>query len=196
MNWGEFLSARPDSVGRPLPTVQIEIRDESGLPLPEGEEGEIHIRGPIVMLEYWRRADATAESILPGRWLRTGDIGRFEDGYLFVNSRARDMILRSAENVYPVEIEHRIEAHPSVEEAAVVGVPHPVLGQEVKAIVVPAQGEKVDPEVLLAHCAETLAPYKLPGLWEVRDEPLPRNPAGKVLKAVLTGDADNAFVED
>ncbi|MGE4608549.1 MAG: class I adenylate-forming enzyme family protein [Myxococcota bacterium] len=195
MNWGEFLAERPDSVGRPLPTVEIEIRDAAGRSLPDGEQGEIHIRGPIVMLEYWGRPDATAETILPGRWLRTGDIGKLEDCNLYVNSRARDMILRSAENIYPVEIEHRLESHPDVDEAAVIGVPNEELVQEVKAVVVPARGATIQIEGLRAHCAETLSSYKIPGLWEVRDQPLPRNAAGKVLKAVLTGDSDNEFIE-
>lgn len=195
MNWGEFLAERPDSVGRPLPTVEIEIRDAAGRSLPDGEQGEIHIRGPIVMLEYWGHPDATAETILPGRWLRTGDIGKLEDCNLYVNSRARDMILRSAENIYPVEIEHRLESHPDVDEAAVIGVPNEELGQEVKAVVVPARGATIQIEGLRAHCAETLSSYKIPGLWEVRDQPLPRNAAGKVLKAVLAGDSDNEFIE-
>ncbi len=196
MNWGEFLAERPDSVGRPLPTVEIEIRDSAGRALPDGEQGEIHIRGPIVMLEYWGRPDATAETVLPGRWLRTGDIGKLEECHLYVNSRARDMILRSAENIYPVEIEHRLESHPDVAEAAVVGIPHEELGQEVKAVVVPARGATIRIDALRAHCAETLAPYKIPGLWEVRHQPLPRNAAGKVLKGVLTGDSANDFIED
>ena len=186
---------RTDSVGRPLPTVEIEIRDAAGRSLPNGEQGEIHVRGPIVMLEYWGRPDATAETILPGRWLRTGDIGKLEDCNLYVNSRARDMILRSAENIYPVEIEHRLESHPDVDEAAVIGGPNEELGQEVKAVVVPARGATIRIEGLRAHCAETLSSYKIPGLWEVRDQPLPRNAAGKVLKAVLTGDSDNEFIE-
>ncbi len=196
MNWGEFLRERPDSVGRPLPTVEVEIRDPAGHALGEGQEGEVYIRGPVVMLGYWRRPDDTAEAVLPGRWLRTGDIGRLEDGYLYINSRARDMILRSAENVYPVEIEHRLESHPEVAEAAVVGVPHPELGQEVKAVVVAAPGVTPEPDALRAHCAQTLAPFKVPSLWEVRSEPLPRNAAGKILKAVLTGDSSNAFIEE
>jgi acyl-CoA synthetase (AMP-forming)/AMP-acid ligase II len=196
MNFWEYLAERPDSVGRPLPTVDVEIRDPEGRPLPEGEEGEIHIRGPLIMLEYWRDPEATAETILPGRWLRTGDIGRLEDGYLTINSRARDMILRNAENVYPVEIEQRIEEHPAVREAAVIGVPHPEWGQEVKATVVPAEGARIDPRELAAYCAETLAHFKVPTLWEVRDEPLPRNATGKVLKNVLTGEVGNAFIEE
>jgi long-chain acyl-CoA synthetase len=193
---GEELAAHPDSVGSPASTHQIEIRDEQGRPLPEGAEGEIYVRSPYTMLEYWRRPAETAEVIGPGRWLRTGDIGRFEDGRLYINSRARDLILRAAENIYPVEIEHRLEAHPSVAEAAVVGVDHPELGQEVKAIVVPAEGASPDPRELAAWVGETLAPYKVPAHWEVRSRPLPRNAAGKVLKNVLQGIAENAFIED
>jgi acyl-CoA synthetase (AMP-forming)/AMP-acid ligase II len=196
MNFGEYLAERPDSVGRPLPTVEIEIRDEAGHPLPEGEEGEICIRGPLVMLEYWRNPEATAETILPGRWLRSGDIGHVADGYLYVNSRARDMILRNAENIYPVEIEQRLEEHPTVREAAVIGVPHSEWGQEVKAIVVPAEGARVETDSLTAHCAEVMAPFKVPTLWEIREDPLPRNATGKVLKKVLTGEAGNEFVEE
>ena len=109
---------------------------------------------------------------------------------------ARDLILRGAENVYPIEIEHRIEAHPAVAEAAVVGVDHPELGQEVKAIVVPKRGARVDADELARFVAEKLAPYKVPSLWELRADPLPRNAAGKVLKNVLVGAAANAFVEE
>jgi acyl-CoA synthetase (AMP-forming)/AMP-acid ligase II len=193
---GEELAAYPDSVGSPAPTHEIEIRDEEGKPLPEGVEGEIFVRSAYTMLEYWRKPEATAETILPGRWLRTGDIGRFEGGRLYINSRARDLILRAAENISPVEIEHRLEAHPAVAEAAVVGVDHPELGQEVKAVVVAAAGAEPDPRELAAWVGETLASYKVPAHWEVRSEPLPRNAAGKVLKNVLQGAAENAFVED
>jgi acyl-CoA synthetase (AMP-forming)/AMP-acid ligase II len=193
---GEELAAHPDSVGAPAPTHEIEVRDARGEPVPEGVEGEIYVRSPYTMLGYWRKPEATAEVIGPGRWLRTGDIGRLQDGRLYINSRARDLILRAAENIYPVEIEHRLEAHPSVAEAAVVGVDHPELGQEVKAIVVPAEGAIPDPDELAAWVAETLAPYKVPAHWEVRAEPLPRNAAGKVLKNVLLGTAENAFVEE
>jgi acyl-CoA synthetase (AMP-forming)/AMP-acid ligase II len=196
MNFGELMEQRPESVGRALPTVEVEIRGPDGAVLPDGEEGEIHVRGPIVMLEYWRNPEATAETILPGRWLRTGDIGRLDDGFLTINSRARDMILRNAENIYPVEIENRLEAHPGVAEAAVLGVPHPEWGQAVKAVVVPAPGARLDEAGLAAHCAGELADYKVPTEWEIRSEPLPRNATGKVLKQVLTGEAGNDFVEE
>jgi acyl-CoA synthetase (AMP-forming)/AMP-acid ligase II len=193
---GEELLRFPRSVGRPMPTHEIEIRDPQGRVLPEGAEGEIHIRSPYLMLGYWRRPDATAEALLPGRWLRTGDIGRIEDGRLYINSRARDMILRGGENIYPVEIEHRLEAHPDVQEAAVFGVDHPELFMEVKAVVVVGAGAAVDARALAAWVGESLAPYKVPAHWELRREPLPRNAAGKVIKHVLRGDAVNAFTEE
>ncbi len=99
LNSGEELERYPDSVGRPLPTVSVEIRDDGGRPVADGVEGEVHLRGPQVMKEYWRNPEATAETILPGRWLRTGDIGRLEDGRLYINSRKRDLILRGGENI-------------------------------------------------------------------------------------------------
>jgi acyl-CoA synthetase (AMP-forming)/AMP-acid ligase II len=193
---GAELVAFPDSVGRPAFTHEIEIRDAEGKAQPEGVEGEIYVRSPYLMLEYWRDPQATAETILPGRWLRTGDIGRLEAGRLYINSRARDLILRAAENIYPVEIEHRLEAHPDVAEAAVFGVEHAELGQEVKAVVVPRNGAALDTGVLAVWVGEALASYKVPAHWEVRSEPLPRNAAGKVLKHVLAGEGENTFVED
>jgi long-chain acyl-CoA synthetase len=193
---GDELLAHPTSVGRPVATHEIEIRDPDGKPLPEGVQGEIYIRSPYLMLEYFRKPEATSATLVAGGWLRTGDIGHFEDGRLYINSRARDMILRGGENIYPVEIEHRIEAHPEVAEAAVLGVDHEELGQEVKAVVVPRAGARPDPKALAAWVGETLAAYKVPAHWEIRAEPLPRNAAGKVLKNVLTGAAQNQFVEE
>lgn len=190
---GEELEQYPGSVGRALPTVQLEIRGPDGAPLPEGEEGEIHLRGPNIMLGYWRKPQATSDVILPGRWLRTGDIGRLEDGRLYINSRARDLILRGGENIYPAEIELRLEAHPEVEEVAVVGVDHEELGQEVKAIVVPQAGAGIDEAKLAAWVGASLAPFKVPTKWELRSTPLPRNATGKVLKNVLQGEAENPF---
>ena len=201
LHWGEELEARPGSVGRPLPTVEIEIRDLDGKPVPEGNEGEIWIRGPLVMKEYWRRPRETAEAIGPGRWLRSGDVGRLEDGYLYVDSRRRDLILRGGENIHPAEIEHCLEEHPAVREAAVVGVDHAELGQEPKAIVVPEEGlapaaRAALPDTLRAWCAARLAYFKVPAHWELRGEPLPRNATGKVLKHVLTEGAVSPFVDE
>jgi acyl-CoA synthetase (AMP-forming)/AMP-acid ligase II len=196
LNYGEELERHPDSVGRPLPTIALEIRDEAGRPLPEGAEGEVHLRSPLVMREYWRNPQATAEAILPGRWLRTGDIGRVEQGRLYLNSRKRDLILRGSENVYPAEIELRLEAHPDVSEAAVVGVEDAEYGQEVKAFVVPSPGASPDPRDLARFVGERLAAFKVPRHWEIRREPLPRNAAGKVMKHVLKGERENPFVEE
>jgi acyl-CoA synthetase (AMP-forming)/AMP-acid ligase II len=197
LNNGQELIDFPMSVGRPLPTVELEIRDPLGAAVPEGIEGEVCVRGPMVMPGYWRRAEATAETIAPGRWLRTGDIGRMQGGRLYLSSRKRDLIFRGGENVYPVEIEKRIEDHPDVEECAVIGVDHPELGQTVKAVLVPRPGHTVDVESVRRWCAAELAYYKVPEHWEVRNEPLPRNAAGKILKDVLRdARADTGFVEE
>ena len=188
-NWGELLQEHPDSVGRVFPGIEMSIRDEDNKPLADGEQGEICIRGSCVMLEYWRNPEATAETIAPGRWLRTGDIGYFQDGLLYINTRARDLILRNAENIYPVEVEHCLEVHPGVVEAAVFGVAHAEWGQEVKAVVVIDERAAPDTDALARHCAQRLAAYKVPTVWELRTQPLPRNAAGKILKNVLAGDA-------
>ena len=171
---GPEFDEHPTSAGRVQPTVSLDIRD-----------GEIHVRSAYLMLGYWNNEEATAETIKPGRWLATGDVGHVEDDLLYIDSRARDMILRSGENIYPVEIEHRLSAHPAVAEVAVVGVDHDVLGQEVKAVVVTAPGVTIDPVELAAWTREGLATYKVPSQWEVRRTPLPRNAAGKVLKQLL-----------
>jgi long-chain acyl-CoA synthetase len=197
LNSGPELIAHPDSVGRPLPTVQLEIRNpDTGAPVADGMEGEIHLRGPMVMLEYWDRPDATAATIGPGRWLRTGDLGHMNGGRLYLAARRTDLILRGGENVYPAEIEHRLETHASVAEAVVMGVPDEDLGQRVLAIVVPADGVTVDTDDLAAHCAEALAYFKVPAEWVVRATPLPRNAAGKVLKHVLAAGDDSPFIEE
>ncbi len=195
-NWGELLEQHPNSVGRVFPTIEISIRDENGQPLPEGSQGEIWLRGACVMLGYWRNPEATANAIAPGRWLRTGDIGHFEDALLYINTRARDLILRNAENIYPVEVEHCLELHPDILEAAVIGVPHPDIGQEVKAIIVVAAGWQPDFAALHAFCGARLAAFKIPSQWEVMHHPLPRNAAGKILKNVLAGEAESRLTEE
>ncbi len=197
LNNGQELIDFPLSVGRPLPTVELEIRDPMGVAVPEGVEGEVCVRGPMVMPGYWRRPEETASTITADRWLRTGDIGRLDDGRLYLSSRKRDLIFRGGENVYPVEIEKIIEDHPDVEECGVIGVDDPELGQRVKAFVVPRLGHTVDVEAVRAWCATQLAYYKVPEHWEVREGSLPRNAAGKILKDVLRDSrADSGFVEE
>ena len=192
----EMLTRTPNCVGPPLPGVQIKIVDDHGNELPDGEDGHIYVRSQIVMLGYWRNDRANEETFLPGRWLDTGDFGHLENGQLYMASRKRDLIIRGGENVYPIEIENRLEEHPDVAEVAVVGVDHVELGQEVKAIIVPRPGTEPKEGDLRDFVAEKLAYFKVPAHIEVRSEPLPRNATGKVMKHVLTGDGENTFVEE
>ena len=196
LNAGEELTEDPASVGRPVPVVDVEIRGASGERVPDGEEGEIHLRGPLVMREYWNDPDATRSAIGPGRWLNTGDVGRMVNGKLYIASRKRDLIIRGGENVYPFEVEQRLEAHPDVAEAAVIGVDHEELGQEVKAVIVLEPGRQVGGDELREWVSETLSYYKVPTLWQARDVPLPRNATGKVLKNALRDPQDSMFIEE
>ena len=184
-NAGDDYVARPTSTGRATPILQITVRDPDGRDLPAGERGEICFKGPHLIRGYWNRPDATAETLVDG-WLRSGDLGRIdEDGFVYVEDRAKDMVLRGGENVYCAEVEAAVYEHPSVHEAAVFGVPHERLGEEVAAAVVPRDGASVDPSELQAFLATRLAPYKVPSRWIVLHEPLPRNAAGKFLKRDL-----------
>jgi acyl-CoA synthetase (AMP-forming)/AMP-acid ligase II len=187
LNAGEELNRYPTSVGRPLPTVELAIRDPQGRPVPDGVDGEICVRGPMVMPGYWRRPEETAAVLDADGWLRTGDLGHLAGGRLYLAARRFDLILRGGENVYPAEVEQCLEEHPDVAEVAVLGVAHEEWGQEVAAIVVPAAGRRPEAAALEAFCRERLAAFKVPTRWEVRDEPLPRNAAGKVMRHVLAG---------
>ena len=191
-----MLQANADSVGMAMPTVGVRIVDEDGVEVPDGENGSICVRSPLVMLGYWEDVEATDQAFLPGRWLRTGDYGRLQGGELFLASRLRDLILRGGENVYPIEVEARLEQHPAVAECAVYGVDHETLGQEVKAVVVLVDGASLDLVGARAFCGEKLAEYKLPEYLEVWAGPLPRNAGGKVVKAVLRGEVTQAFFEE
>ncbi len=182
---GTEMREHPTSAGRVLPTVQLEIRGPDGEALPDGVEGEIHVRSPYLMLGYWRNQAATDEVIKPGRWLAMGDVGSMRDSRLFINSRARDMILVNAENVFPTEVEFRLDEHPTVRECAVVGVDDLMTGQAVCAVVVVDPAAGVGEDDLRAWCREGMAGYKVPTQWLLRDEALPRNPSGKVLKREL-----------
>jgi long-chain acyl-CoA synthetase len=185
MNQGDDYVAKPDSVGPPVPVVDVKVVDEHGIDLPTGAVGELWIKGPNVVKGYWNRPDATAETFSEG-WLHTGDVARIdEDGWVFIVDRAKDMLIRGGENVYCVEIESVLYEHPAIAEAAIIGVPHPVLGEEVGAIVVRRAGGSVDEAGVRQMVAERLAAFKVPShVWFV-DDPLPRNPAGKVLKRQL-----------
>jgi long-chain acyl-CoA synthetase len=202
-NGGPDALERPDSVGRPLPVVEIKVVepecrtiDISGVEgLPAGTVGEVCIKGPVLMLGYWNKPAETAEVMAHG-WLRTGDLGRLDDdGFVYITDRAKDMIIRGGENVYCVEIENRLIEHPSIAEAAVVGVAHPALGEEVKAVIRLEPGETLTADAVRRFVAETLADFKVPAYVEFSKDPLPRNPSGKVLKQVLRGSRDSSFAE-
>ncbi len=193
-NSGEDYRTHPGSVGRAVPTVELRVVDPEGHDVVVGATGEIWMRGPTIMMRgYWNRPDATAEAVTADGWFRTGDIGRLDaDGFLDLVDRAKDMIIRAGENVYCVEIEQVLFEHPEVVDAAVVGVAHKVLGEEVKAVVQLRPGSATGPDELRAWCSERLANFKVPEYVDLRDEPLPRNPAGKILKNQLRGD-ETAF---
>jgi long-chain acyl-CoA synthetase len=176
---------RPGSIGVPIEGVEMKVVDASGEELPDGEIGEILIRGHNVMKGYWRRARATEEAIRGG-WLRTGDLGRRDsEGYFYVVDRKKDLIIRGGYNVYPREVEEVLYEHPDVVEAAVVGVPDPTHGEEVCAAVVLRPGAKASAEDVKSHVRRQLAAYKYPRrLWLV-DE-LPKGPTGKVLRREIS----------
>lgn len=177
--------AKPGSIGKPLPGVDVRIVDESGADVEEGDPGELVVRGPNVFAGYWRQPEATRVALPEDGWLRTGDVGYAdEDGYIFLVDRKKDLILVSGFNVYPREVEDALYRHPKVAEAAVVGIPHPYTGEAVKAIVVLRPGEIATEEDVIDHCRRSLARFKVPQVVEFASE-LPHLPTGKVLKRVL-----------
>jgi long-chain acyl-CoA synthetase len=175
---------KPGSVGTPVEGVEMRLVGTDGATVPAGEVGEIAIRGHNVMKGYWGRPDATAEAI-PDGWFRTGDLARVdEDGYYFIVDRKKEMIIRGGYNVYPREIEEVLHEHPAVAEAAVVGIPHPELGEEVGAAIALKPGATATPEELRAFAKERVAAYKYPRhVWLV-DE-LPKGPTGKILRRAV-----------
>jgi acyl-CoA synthetase (AMP-forming)/AMP-acid ligase II len=176
------------SVGPAVAATEVEVRGPDGAALADGEIGQIWGRGAQVFLGYWADPDATAAALDDGRWYATGDFGRIVDGYLQLESRLRDLIIRGGENIYPIEIENRLAEHPAVAEAAVVGIPHATLGQEVLAVVVLRPDQAATGDDIRAWVATELTSYKVPAVVEFRDE-LPRNEIGKVLKHELEREA-------
>lgn len=185
-NIGEDYEAHPDSVGLPCPVVRISAVDEDGRPLPPGHTGELVIAGPNIVRGYWKRPEDTAAAFVDGA-LRTGDIGRIDaDGRVYISDRSKDMIIRGGENVYCAEIEHVLGDHPDVAEAAVVGRPHPRLGEEVVAFVTPRAGlTPADVEALRGYVRGRLAAFKVPSDVVLSPEPLPRTASGKLRKPEL-----------
>jgi long-chain acyl-CoA synthetase len=193
---GEDAKRKPESVGPPVATVEVRIVDALNQPVPQGETGEVCIRGPILMKGYWNKPEATAEAIDPEGWLHTGDIGHLdEEGYLSITDRKKDMIIRGGENIYCVEIENRLVEHPAIADAAIIGMPHPELGEEVKAVVQVEPGQTLTDDEVRRWVRAELADFKVPAHVELRDEPLPRNASGKLLKNVLRGEGEVSFAE-
>ena len=180
----DYLS-HPTSTGRASWPMMVEVRDENLKPVPTGQSGEIWFFGPMLIRGYWNRPDATAETIVDG-WLRSGDLGRLDaDGYVYVEDRVKDMILRAGENVYGAEVESAIYEHPAIHEAAVFGVPHERLGEEVGVAILVNDGMTLTPEELWAFLDVKIAKFKIPTQVVIMTEPLPRNAAGKFLKREL-----------
>jgi len=185
MNAGDDYKAKPKSVGVPVPVCDVQVVDEDGNPVPTGEVGELWIKGPNVVKGYWNKPEAT-EAAFGGGWFRSGDGAMLdEEGFVYIVDRIKDMVIRGGENVYCAEVEAAIFEHPEVSDAAVIGVPHQVLGEEVGAVVVRTPGSTLTAADLQRHVRERLAAFKVPAHVFFRDEPLPRNPAGKVLKRDL-----------
>ena len=180
-----FGTRRAGSIGLPVPDTEAKIVDlETGAPLPAGQDGELAIRGPQVMLGYWNRPDETAGTIKDG-WLHTGDIAKMDaDGFFFIVDRKKDMISASGLKVFPREVEEVLFLHPKVQEAAVAGIPDPYRGETVKAFVVPKAGSHPTAEELTAFCRLHLAGFKVPTQIEFRAD-LPKSPIGKVLRRAL-----------
>ncbi len=180
---GEALK-RIGSVGQPVPPLEVRIVDEDGRDLPTGEVGEAILRMKGREREYYRNDEATAGTWKDG-WLYSGDLARLDaDGYLYIVGRKKDVIIRGGNNIHAIDVEGVLLEHPHVVEAAVVGIPHPVLGEDVAAVVVLSPGVSTTVDELKEHCAGALADYKVPRRIELVDE-LPRNATGKVLKARL-----------
>ena len=182
-NW--MLRVAPDCVGTVLPTNEVRITDDHGDVVPPGAEGNIEMRGPASMVGYWKNEQATAQTLLPGRWVRTGDFGRYSGGALFIVSRRQDLIIRGGENIYPAEIEYRIDEHPDVLESAVFAIPDPEFGHQPKAVVVIRPDAIVTADEIREFCTQTLAYYKVPVEFQITTEPLPRNATGKVMKHLV-----------
>ena len=177
---------RPTSAGPPVPVADIEVRGEDGTTvLPQGSIGELWARGPMIVKEYWRRPEASAETFVDG-WVRTGDLARIdEEGFLFVLDRAKDMVIRGGENIYSTEVENVLYAHPAVMDAALIGVPHRTLGEEPVAVVHLAPGIDASEAELQAWVRQHLAAFKVPVAIRFVPDTLPRNANGKILKREL-----------
>ncbi|MFJ9108788.1 class I adenylate-forming enzyme family protein [Streptomyces sp. NPDC102283] len=190
--FGDEYRAEPGGAGRPTPVTEVRVAGPSGEALPDGEAGELWLRGQSLFRGYWRDAAATEEAFGGGGWFRTGDLAVGHEGRVSIVDRLKDVVIRGGENVYCVEVEGVLHDHPDVADAAVLGIPHPVLGEEVAAVVRPRPGAKVTAGGLREHVGARLAAFKVPARVLFTDEELPRNATGKLLKHLLRAFAEGA----
>lgn len=183
-NAGPDYAARPDSVGRPAPGAELRVAGPAGEPLGDGEVGELWFRGPNVVRGYWNDPEADAAAFVDG-WFRSGDLGHVTDGWVYVVDRLKDVVLRGGENIYSAQVEAAIHAVPGVVEVAVLGVPHPRLGEEVAALVRATPGTPRDDDAVRAAVAERVGAFAAPAHVRWSDEPLPRTATGKIRKREL-----------
>ena len=183
---GEDYLARPDSAGPPVATADLKIMDEDGRrELPVGEVGELWARGPMIVKGYWNRPEETAATFVDG-WVRTGDLARLdEEGFLYIVDRAKDIVIRGGENIYSIEVENVLYAHPAVTDCALIGLPHPTLGEEPAAVVHLVPGARVSEAELQDWVRARLAGFKVPVTIRFVPETLPRNANGKIVKRAL-----------
>jgi long-chain acyl-CoA synthetase len=179
------------AAGQAVASTQLRIVDTISLQdLPDGEVGEVLIRSRMNLKQYWRNPKATAEALLPAddgvapHWLRTGDAGYLQDGYLYIRDRIKDMVISGGENIYPIEVENVLAKHPAVADCAVIGIADVKWGEAVQACIVLRPGASATEAELIDYCRERIARYKCPR-HVVFLEAMPRNPSGKILKKVL-----------
>lgn len=182
--FNKYKNSRAGSVGFPVWGIQVRVVDEYGVDVPNGELGEIVIRGHNIMKGYYKRPEATASAIRDG-WFYSGDIGRFDaEGFLYIADRVKDMILRGGFNVYPRELEEVLMTHQAVSLCAVIGIPHDEYGEEIKAFIVKKPGANANENEIVEWCKVNMATYKYPRIVEFREN-LPMTATGKILKREL-----------
>ena len=187
VNFGKDYEVRPDSCGAPAPAMDFKIVGANGETLGPNQVGELWVKGPNNCKAYWNKPEATAKTFIDG-WVVTGDIGRMdEEGFVFLLDRAKDMLIRGGENIYCIEVESALYDHPAIMDAAVVGIPHKVLGEEVGAVVQVKPDMEVTADELRRFTAQKIAAFKVPVEVQIQRDPLPRNANGKIMKSELRG---------
>jgi long-chain acyl-CoA synthetase len=185
VTYNHFYKHVVGSVGTEVPGIEVQIRDQQGNQLPQGTEGEICVRGPNIMKGYLDNPEDTEKAFWADRWFRTGDVGQFdENGYLYIVDRLKDMIITGGENVYSLEVEDVLYAHPDIQECAVIGLPDEEWGERVTACIIPKPEGSLDENELKTYMRSRLSPFKVPKEFLTLDD-FPRSPAGKILKREL-----------